>query len=253
MTELAAIVPAVLLAALVQQATGFGFAVVLTPLLTLVMDAHDAVLLALTLGILGNLRLAIAERPHVARDTVAAVVAASVPGLAIGGWVYLNVSAQSLQMAVAVAVAGAVVALASGCTFRAGTRSAVVAAGLATGVLSTTTGTNGPPVVALLTARRVSPEEFRATASTVFLILDAVALAGLLLTRTLTGDQEGGLEGLVHPLHFAGAAVVLCGTLLVGARWGTRLRSHLDPVRFRRVVLVMLALTAVTAFSTAIS
>ncbi len=176
-------------AAIVQYAAGFGFALVSVPLLALVMDAHDAVLVALLVGTLGNLTQAIEGRRVVDHAVVARILAASLAGMPLGWLVFTRTDARGLQIAIGVAVLITVVALTRGASLhRANTRVDLVVGGLA-GFLTTCTGTNGPPIVALLQARREPAEVFRATTTTTFLGLDVIAMGLYAVTGHLTLDH----------------------------------------------------------------
>jgi uncharacterized membrane protein YfcA len=109
-----------------------------------------------------------------------------------------------------------------------------VVAGVCTGVLTTSTGTNGPPIVTVLHARGLDADAFRATATTVFLVLDLLAV----LLFAGTGELGGG--------QVATAAVAL-PVVVAGGFLGYRARRLLSPAAFRRVVLLLLAATGAAA------
>ena len=93
---------------------------------------------------------------------------------------------------------------------------------MAVRTLTTSTATNGPPVVTLLQARQLSPEEFRATVTAVFLTLDLVATGVFAATGAFTGP---------------GAAAWCLPGLISGGLAGHHARSLLSPRRFRMLVL----------------
>lgn len=228
----------VLLAAAVQYASGFGFALITTPLLSLTIGAHDAVLVAVALGLLGNVSMAWSGRRVADRHVLAGVLWWAPPGLAIGVLLYTAVGDQTLQLIVAGAVTMAVVSLASGWRIRAASRASVAVAGVLAGALTTTTGTNGPPVVTLLAARETSPATFRATSAASFLLLDLVAVPLLLLGSSRSAGESDLGWWLV---------VVCVPALVVGAWLGTRSRDLLSEAAFRRLVLVLLSCSAASA------
>src|SRR5918999_3564361 len=92
--------------AAVQSATGFGFALVLSPALFAVMEPVEAVTALLVLGVALNL-LVLFEggRPeHVDWRALAPMLLAALPGLAIGAVALTQLSKEVLQVAVGVAV-----------------------------------------------------------------------------------------------------------------------------------------------------
>ena len=217
--------------AAVQSATGFGFALVLSPALFAVMDPVEAVTALLVLGLALNL-LVLFEggRPeHVDWRALAPILVAAVPGLAIGVVALTELSKEVLQVAVGVAVIAA-----AGWQLQT-TRPrlspvATWAAGFASGALTTSISVSGPPLVLWLTARGVRPEEFRASLAASFLVLN-VAGGGILLALEGGGAFDGGAVALLLALVVAGYAL------------GALAFRRLDSERFFNLVLVLVALT----------
>jgi len=224
-------------AAAVQMTSGFGFALVAVPLLALVTGPHTAILLALLSGTLFNAWQAVEGRGHRDVSVIARVLGGAVLGLPLGYAVFRHTDPGPLTVMVGVLVLVAVVVLARGWQFPAVSRSTDVATGLLTGVLTTSTGTNGPPIVTLLQARRLPPKEFRATVTLVFLVLNLAAITVFSVTGALTG------EVLMTALWCVPA-------LLVGGWVGYCARTLLPPEGFRRLVLVLLTVAGVTAVLT---
>ena len=97
---------AALVGAAVQSATGFGFALVLSPALFAVLEPSEAVTTSLALGFVHNV-LVVFERGrpgHVDWRRLAPVLVAAVPGLAIGVALLALLSKAALQVGVGVAV-----------------------------------------------------------------------------------------------------------------------------------------------------
>jgi uncharacterized membrane protein YfcA len=121
--------------------------------------------------------------------------------------------------------------LASGWTPPPPPRSADVGAGFVSGVLNTSIGISGPPVVILLQARQVLKGPFRATTATLFAVAGVVALALF------------GIGGQFNRSVLVAAAVALPAW---PAGWfiGARLHRRLPEARFRVLVLVLMVATA---------
>ncbi|MGI8887501.1 MAG: sulfite exporter TauE/SafE family protein [Nocardioidaceae bacterium] len=236
---LALIAGVVVFAAAVQLATGFGFALVCVPLLVLVIDPHIAVLIVLQVGMIGALFQAVEGRHHVNRGVVARLIAAAFVGLPAGGWVYSRSSPEVLKILIGVSILATVALLARGLSFKRSSPPVDIIAGLLTGFLTTCTGASGPPVVAILHARKVAPEVFRATASTVFCVLDAVSIAAF----AATGHISWSLT-----------LATLCTLpgMGVGAWVGMKVRPMLNPKVFRIVVLLLLTWSGIAAILTAL-
>jgi uncharacterized protein len=224
--------------AAVQSATGFGFALVLSPALFAVMDPVEAVTALLVLGLALNL-LVLFEggRPeHVDWRALVPMLVAAVPGLAIGAVALTQLSKEVLQVAVGVAVIAA-----AGWQLRERARghrpippAAAWGAGFASGALTTSISVSGPPLVLWLEARGVRPEEFRASLAASFLALNLVG--GVVL---LAAEGTGAFD--------AGAVAVLLALVVAGYALGAVAFRRLDRARFFKLVLVLVALTGVAS------
>lgn len=217
--------------AAVQSATGFGFALVLSPALFAVMDPVEAVTALLALGLALNVLMMFEHgRPeHVDWRALAPMLAAALPGLAVGTVALTQLSKEVLQVAVGVAV----IAAAGWQLLAARPRlspAAAWVAGFASGALTTSISVSGPPLVLWLTARGMRPQEFRASLAASFLALNLLGGAVLLAV-------EGG------GAFDAEAVAVLFAVVLVGYAAGAVAFRRLDRERFFNVVLVLVALT----------
>lgn len=231
---------ATLVAASVQSATGFGFALILSPAMLALLEPEEAVSALLILGFALNLLLLFGrdgEPAAVRWRAVAPMLLAAVPGLAGGILILAVVSKPALQVAVGTAVVGAAILQARGAprTPRDGrepTLRSACAVGLASGALTTSTTVSGPPIVLWLQSQGVEPRELRASLAASFLGLSVAGGALLAL-----GGALAVVPGVVLPLLVVTAA----GQLL-----GARAFRRLDPAGFRPVVLA-LVLAAGTA------
>jgi uncharacterized membrane protein YfcA len=220
--------------AAVQSATGFGFALVLSPALFAVMDPVEAVTALLVLGLaLNMLVLFEGGRPeHVDWRALAPMLVAAVPGLALGAVALTELSKEVLQVAVGVAVIAA-----AGWQLRQRVvrrprlaPAAAWAAGFASGALTTSISVSGPPLVLWLEARGVRPEEFRASLAASFLVLNLAGGAIL-----VAAEGSGALD--------AGTVAVLFALVLAGYAVGAVAFRRIDRERFFNLVLVLVALT----------
>jgi hypothetical protein len=223
--------------AAVQSATGFGFALVLSPALFAVMDPVEAVTALLVLGLALNL-LVLFEggRPeHVDWHALAPMLVAAVPGLALGALALTELSKEVLQVAVGVAVIAAAGWQLRRRTSRPHLRPAAAwGAGFVSGALTTSISVSGPPLVLWLEARGVRPEEFRASLAASFLALN---IAGGVILVALEGS--GAFDG--------GAVALLLVLVVLGYALGALAFRRLDREKFFKLVLVLVALTGVAS------
>jgi uncharacterized membrane protein YfcA len=223
----------------VQLAAGFGFALASVPLLSIVISPHDAVIVVLALATFTNAFQAYGGRDHTDRPVAARMLLGALAGLPVGLLVYRWADDRALGVLVGVAVLAAVVVTARGVDWRHAGPGVDVAGGVVSGALTTSVGTNGPPLVFVLQARRFAQDRFRGTITTVFVVLDVLSVAVFAAAGEFDRDIAVAIAASIPGL-FAGAAV------------GIWLRRFLDPRRFARLVLVILVVAAVSSIVTAL-
>jgi uncharacterized membrane protein YfcA len=164
---------------MLQAATGFGFSLAAAPLLFAAIDPEPAVVLLLCLGLEVNVLTLGTEgrRPAPLWRTTWVVLGCALPGALAGVAVLRSLPAEALQVAVTLGVAGTLLA-------RRVTTAHVPAwaAGVASGVLTTTTSTSGPPLLLHLIGRGVSPMQVRDTLTTTFIGLAGIGAIALFAT-----------------------------------------------------------------------
>jgi uncharacterized membrane protein YfcA len=207
----------------------------LAPVLFAVADPPDAVLMVLVGALAHNLLVLATRRRHldVRRADVAVLVAGALPGLLIGALLVTSLPKPALQLAV-----GAAIALALALRLHAPSPAAEPPAwatgapvGFLAGLLTTTVGINGPPMVVWLRAAGASFAQLRDTLAVVFLALNVLAIPGV-------ASQGGGVS--------SGAVAALGAGLLVGHVAGMRAGTRLESGRLE-VALVALLVAAACA------
>jgi uncharacterized membrane protein YfcA len=222
---------AALAGAAVQSATGFGFALVLTPALFAFMEPEEAVMAGLLLG--GALSaLVLFESRRVATHGLPRLLVSAIPGLAAGALLLSLLSKEPLQVGVGVAViAAALWQLRSTAEAR---RVPAAAAGFVSGALTTSISINGPPLVLWLESQGVQPAQFRATLAAAFVVLDAAGAVLLASSEGLDVVDVGALGPLL--------ACVLGGYAI-----GAVAFRRLDPDRFFTIVLILVVCTGLAS------
>lgn len=222
---------AVFLAAATQQLSGFGYALMAMPLLSLVLGPKDAVALSSLSGLAGTGLMALRLRHRVDRPVVGRLLFGAVLGMPLGIVALRRVPADPLQVALSIVVLAAVVLLASGFRLRSERPSTEVGAGFVSGMINTSIGVGGPPVVLVLQAAEHEQHAFRATTVTYFLCSNLVALPLFLASGVVSSSTWAA--GLVA------IPAALLGTLAF-ERVAFRIRSE----HFKPLVLGLLILSA---------
>lgn len=229
----------VVAAAFVAALTGFGFALLTVPPLAIAVGPKDAVVLSTLIGTVSLLILFLQEHRHVRWRTAAVLTVSAFVGTPLGLLVLELASARVLQGVIGANVLLATIALWRGWRLR--WRGDVVdgAAGFISGVLNTSTGMNGPPVVLALQARGFEPLPFRATIVAFFVAANLFAVA-LFAAAGRVGGEELGMSAVAIP------------GLLVGLAGGRAAFDRLPAARFRGVVLLVLSASAVVVLARAL-
>ena len=227
----------VMVSAMVQALTGFGFALCALSLLACWMDIRDAAILLCPAGLMVNAILFFRLRKHFQWEGLVPLLAASLIGLPLGTLLLLYTSTRILEMVLAglmigAAVQGFVQGRAQSALRVWDPISAGLPCGFCGGVLSGAFGTGGPPIVSYLLNRRL--DRFRYIAST-------QALLGIVSTVRLVQFVALGRLNRAHaPLVLLSFAAVA-----VGAVFGVKLLQRCSEVGARRAVLWFLLLGAV--------
>jgi uncharacterized membrane protein YfcA len=223
---------AVLASATIQSTTGFGFALLAVPLMSLVIPTEDAVVLCAAFSLVASSSQLVAERAHADRPVVGRMLVGAVVGAPIGLTILTVATGRQLRFGLAVVIFAFLLLTLRGVSLHRAGRSLDLGAGLVAGVLNTSLSTNGPPIVMALHARQLAPEQFRATVAGVFVGSNVIAV-GLFAA-------SGRYDADVLVLLAVGLPMLVVGFLV-----GARQRRRFDPLAFRRLVLRLLAVTGV--------
>jgi uncharacterized membrane protein YfcA len=181
---------AVLAAGAVHSTTGFGFALVATPVLVATHGPLVAIPTVTLLSLVVNALTLAAERlpPAVLRPATDLLILGTLPGMAVGAMVLARAPEDLLRLLVALSV---LLAVAVHLHTRRRTPEtpagpgAALAAGAVSGVLTTSTTLNGPPLVLYLLRARATAEQARDSLAAIFVATGLLALAAFAIVGTL--------------------------------------------------------------------
>lgn len=234
------VVLVVLLASTAQTASGFGFALIAVPLLVTVLSVRDAVAITSLLALLSSLLLARITWADAPRRMILTMLAASFAGMPVGLAVLLLAPGDVLRVIVGAASIAMALLLATDRSLGGGGARSEALAGAISGVLNTSTGMNGPPVVLYLQHRRLPPLRFRAGLSMFFSVSGVVSLT-LLASFGVVGLRALSLSAWALP------------SVLLGHVIGHRIAGYAGDETFRRMVLALLCGTAGVAVATGVA
>lgn len=228
-------------AAVAQSVTGFGFALVMMPLLAIAWDVKLAVATSVILGVLLNVVMLTQLRGHVAGRRLPGIFLGYAFGF-IPGLIFLDrVNGDVLQITVGAVVIIATIALYFQPAVDPENDSPAggVLAGMFSGASSSATSIGGPPVVLYLFGRE-EMDRFRATLMAFFLPSSLITLTAFIVVGRITGDVLT-------------ESAVAAPFIVAGVFAGAWLRAYIDAALFRRLVVVTLVVTsaAIIAFTLA--
>jgi uncharacterized membrane protein YfcA len=226
--------PALLIAAIVcaaafaQSLTGFGFALIVMPLVTIVLGVRIAApvvaLAALTVYSINLVRY----RRSINLPEVLRLGAASAAGVPVGIWVLSNTDEKVVMRTLGlILVAYACYSLLQPKARRLLSPGWVYPAGFLAGCLGGAYNTPGPPVIVYGSMREWPRDEFRAVLQALFLINAILVVASHAIARHLT------TQVLVCYLYAVPA-------LVVGILVGSTVDPRIDQNQFRKIVTAMI-------------
>ncbi len=226
-------------AAFNQAITGFGFALLAVPVLSLATTPAHAVVIVSLVGLPLTVVMAARHRDHIEWPAVRVITVASAAGMPLGLVVLTVVSDSVLRLIIGCVVVVLATVIASGIRITRGARAVNLLSGFTSGILSTSTGTNGPPLVLGLRARGLSAQEFRSTISLLFAVSGTVSLVLFITVGRVDGDT------------LSGAAI---GYPFVALGWfaGDRIAPRVNERFFGRLVVALLYASALSAIVSAV-
>src|SRR3954469_17381746 len=225
--QLIVVAVGIFVAAFVQMLAGFGFALLAMPVMTLAIPVEEAVVIVAILGLATTAWQSIHLRHDTDRPLARRLIVASFVGMPLGLVILNVVDDTALKIVLGVAVLVATALLARRLDLANVGSGLDVACGFTSGVLNTSLGTNGPPLVFDLQARAIEANTFRATLSAVFVFGNMLALTLFVLDGKVSDDDLR-------------AALVAAPAWLLGQALGWPTRKHVHGERFRLLVLVLL-------------
>jgi uncharacterized membrane protein YfcA len=233
-------VAAIFVSGLVSGLVGFGFALVCVPLLLLVYDPATVIPVNAALSVFTTTNVAFDGRRDVELGSIGLLLPFALLGLAGGVEVLRVANPEHLRVAVGVIVVVSALALFRGARLPgADSRWGDWVAGGASGLLATTVGISGPPVILLLVSRGMPKRAFRANIALYFVFTSSASLVALYL------------GGLVEPGYLLLAAL-LTPAAFIGKVAGTALMHRFSEKAFRNLTLVLILAAGVGAALSAV-
>lgn len=232
--DLIVLVSIVLVASLLQTSTGYGFSIIGTPFLLLMYPAHTAIQINIVLSICLSAFMIFNIRKEVETSLFIRLIKGSIVGLLLGIFIYLYLDIHLLKMGVGLLIIVLTVLLIFQMTIRR-TRNKDLAAGGISGLLTTSIGVPGPPLLLYFSGARIDKVTLRSTTLAYYLFVYSVSLV-MQITFGGTNKEIWIDSMLALPALFAG---IFLGQLLF--KW-------ISQETFRVITYIILIFTGVYLF-----
>jgi uncharacterized protein len=228
----------VLIASFIRTISGFGFALVATPLMALVIDPKNAVIISFLLGMAAGLMVFSHVRRHVDKKRVFYLGLGAVPGIVLGTYLLVSLSSSTIKLWIAIVVLVSTIPLLLGRSFQFDhDRTGCLVTGMVGGVLSASTSMGGPPIVLYLLNQGLSKEKFVATTTAYFMVTGVVSLISLSIGGVMTG------EALLY-------AVLMLPVTYLGSYIGVRVLPLINAKVFKILTTSIVIVTALIVIVT---
>ncbi len=230
----------VLLAAFVRAVSGFGFSLIATPLMTLVLETKSVVVLNIILATITNIIVLINTWRHIDFRRMLLISAGGIIGVPVGAYLLSRLDPTVIKLAIAVLVIPFSVLLMLGHSWhfrRDGAGCGV--AGFLGGVLGASTSLGGPPVVLYLLNQGLVSRAFIGTICAFFMVINLASLGAYAYLHMVTTD-------------ILLKAALLLPPLLLGSYLGFKVLPHIKAPMFKKLASAVVTLTAVSIVFTII-
>ncbi len=231
--RLLAVAAAVVLGGFMRGFVGFGGALVVVPVLSIMFGPKPAVAIASMIGIPAIFQLLPEAIRYSERPIVVPVSTATFLATPLGSWILVVANPQLMSVVISALVIIMVGLLATGWTSKGEIHIAgLIGAGITGGLIQGAAGIGGPPIVAVALARAGTPKQQRAN---VLGVMTALALSSLLPLWYF---------GFFTPQVLA-AGLLLTPLYIIATLLGSRHFSSGGHLYFRRAALATLAVIGI--------
>ncbi len=232
------VVVVVFLTAYAQTVVGFGFALLAVPVLVLRLDVQQAVVVSAILGTVSSGLRSWSLRQYRDSRLVRTYLWWILLGAPAGLLLFVYANMEVLTVVIGVSVFVGIGVMLQGKDLRSVGPVLERVMGFISGILLTSTSTNGPPLVLGLQARRLAPDVFRSTIATIFFIAGLGSVVAFALLGELT----------MVVFVYAGVALP---TVVLANRLGLVTADRIQPRVFRVLVLVLLVIAGASSILSA--
>lgn len=175
MEDLIVLMVIVLVASLLQTSTGYGFSIIGTPFLLLIYPAHMAIQVNIILSICLSAFMIFKIRKEVDKFLLIRLIKGSIMGLIFGIFIYLFLDIRLLKMTVGALILVLTILLILKLTINRTQNKDFIAGGIS-GLLTTSIGVPGPPLLLYFSGAGIDKTTLRSTTLAYYLFVYFVSL-----------------------------------------------------------------------------
>jgi uncharacterized protein len=176
----------VLIASLLQTSTGYGFSIIGTPFLLLIYPAHTAIQVNIILSICLSAFMIFKIRKEVDKSLLIRLIKGSIAGLFFGIFLYLFLDIRLLKMTVGSLILILTILLIFKLTINQTSNRDFLTGGIS-GLLTTSIGVPGPPLLLYFSGARIDKTTLRSTTLAYYLF---VYFASLVMQISFGGTNK---------------------------------------------------------------
>ena len=228
----------VLLAGFVRAISGFGFALVATPLLLFVLDTKSVVVISIIINVPVGLLLLFHTRKHIDVKRVLLMCSGSIFGVPMGAYLLSSLDPSIIRLIIAILIVPFSIVLLLGHSYQFKRDSLGCGiSGFFSGLLGSSTSLSGPPVVLFLLNQGLVKERFIGTVTAYFVFMGITSVGAFSYLGMVTIDL------LIK-------VAMLLPTAILGLYIGTRVLPKVNTTLFRRIAALIVSLAALTIIVT---
>ncbi|AJQ28590.1 sulfite exporter TauE/SafE family protein [Pelosinus fermentans] len=221
-----------LVASFIQSLTGFGFAIIATPLLITIYDPKEVVLILQIISLSINTVFSVILRKYVDWNFVFVLSFGSLLGQPIGMAIYYYVPSNILKIFISVIILLFLLIKQTSCKPMYETRFKSLIVGVISGLLNTSTALAGPPLILYLAACNREKTSMRADSIVYFTVISLTGIIGFIIAQQ---DLSVAVSRTFMMLPAA----------IVGLILGNLLFPYLSQSMFQKIIFIMMAFSSV--------
>lgn len=232
--EISIFIIIIVIASILQTSTGFGFSILATPFLLLIFQPEEAIQINLLLSFIISCTLIISIRKDIDFNVLKRLVISSLIGLPFGMILFLLLDISKLKLVISLIIIILTIMLIF--KFRISqTRGRDFIVGGFSGLLTTSIGMPGPPLLLYFTGTNAQKETIRATTLAFYLFIYFISLI-IQVSFAGTTKTVWVSSGIALPL------------VIVGLYGGQLLFKRISQPLFRKITYIILLFTGIYMF-----